>query len=168
MLGHRVSADNLKRVFVSLESMLKSRKQPKSVADVWKFYGLLSYYRMYIPNFAELASRIRRFCWRVMPKNFFGPPSMIESWRRCWGSWLNMQDSFHPILQDRSSWKPRVYLVGSLGCCYSSGMVKNSLSHVAVNSSQLFVKVHHLLNRCCNLYVSVWESSMRLLWRALR
>ena len=53
-LGHVVSRDGL-RTSPRLVDAVRNFPVPKTVQDVWRFLGLSSYYRKFIPNFAKIA-----------------------------------------------------------------------------------------------------------------
>jgi len=52
MLGYNVTAGSVHPRFPQLQAVVESKRSPKSIRDVQSIYGLLSYFRMFIPNFA--------------------------------------------------------------------------------------------------------------------
>ena len=68
-LGHMVSEQGITTDPAKIEA-LKSWPNPKSVKDVRSFLGFCSYYRRYVPHFAdisaplcELTQKNKQFCW---------------------------------------------------------------------------------------------------------
>ena len=52
MLGYKVSDGAISPVFAQLEALVESNSTPRTVSDVRWLYGLLSYFRLFVPNFA--------------------------------------------------------------------------------------------------------------------
>lgn len=56
MLGYKVSDGAISPVFAQLEALVESNSTPRTVSDVRRLYGLLSYFRLFVPNFAQIAA----------------------------------------------------------------------------------------------------------------
>ena len=52
MLGYQLSKGIISPVFTQLEALVQSDRAPRSVLDVLRLYGLLSYFRTFIPHLA--------------------------------------------------------------------------------------------------------------------
>lgn len=52
MLGYQLSKGVISPVFTQLEALVQSNRSPRTVPDVRRLYGLLSYFRTFIPHFA--------------------------------------------------------------------------------------------------------------------
>ncbi len=58
-LGHRVSADGLKPELEKLEA-IRAWPRPTCLTEVRSFYGLVSYYRRFLPKFATVAASLHK------------------------------------------------------------------------------------------------------------
>ena len=60
LLGFVVGAGLRKPVFPQLEAWIESKRAPRTKSDIQGIYGLLSYFRDFVPSFALLAAPISR------------------------------------------------------------------------------------------------------------
>ena len=66
-LGHSISADGVEPQTDKLEA-IKNFPTPKCVRDVRAFYGLASYYRRFVKNFAKIAEPLSSLTKKTQSK----------------------------------------------------------------------------------------------------
>ena len=52
MLGHMVTRNTIRPVYTQLDALVKAERTPRTVGDVRRLYGLLSYFCQYVDGFA--------------------------------------------------------------------------------------------------------------------
>ncbi|CEM38270.1 unnamed protein product [Vitrella brassicaformis CCMP3155] len=77
-LGHMISAKGLEPVASKIQAV-KDWKLPKTQKELHTFYGLCSYYRRFVPNFATIAAPLSAALSTKAPKTFEWTPEMKEA-----------------------------------------------------------------------------------------